>query len=391
MFNIILLGITSLLNDFSSEMVFPLLPFFIQSLGGGGVAIGLVFGIGDAIASVLKVFSGRIADRTRRYKLLTFFGYAFSVCAKFGYAAFSSLSAIAAVYPVERIGKGFRDAPRDAIVSESLSAADRGRGFGIQRAMDSTGAILGAVAVLVLFVHYALPFRTIFLISALIGITGLIPLLFVRVPRVLQPPETKRFSLRALTPELRRFIGIATLFSLGTFSYAFLILQTQMSFVGLQQYRSFELALIIYIAFNACDALLSVPAGALSDRIGRRRVVLMGYTSFAVVSIGFLVLSQVHFMTSVNFMVALLLFMLYGAYKALIDASQRALVSDLSSPEIRGTALGTFQMLTGLAAVPAGLISGLLWDLAPQYTFAYGAGLSLVACVLLLANLRGYK
>jgi MFS family permease len=391
MFNIILLGITSLLNDFSSEMVFPLLPFFIQSLGGGGVAIGLVFGIGDAVASVLKVFSGRIADRTRQYKLLTFAGYAFSVCAKFGYAAFSGLGAIAAVYPIERIGKGFRDAPRDAIVSESLPEADRGRGFGIQRAMDSTGAILGAVAVLVLFVHYALPFRTIFLISALTAITGLIPLIFVRVPKVLRAPEKKGFSLKALTPELRRFIGIATLFAMGAFSYAFLILQTQASFSGLQRYQSFELALIIYIAFNFCDALLSAPAGMLSDRIGRRRVVLMGYISFAIVSLGFLVLSRAHLTTTLNFGVALVLFLLYGAYKALIDASQRALVSDLSPSEIRGTALGTFQMLTGLAAIPAGLVSGLLWDVAPHYTFAYGAALSLTASVLLVMSLRGRK
>jgi len=387
MFNIALLGLTSLLTDFSSEMILPILPFFIKSLGGGGIAIGLIFGVGDAVAAVLKVFSGYIADRTKRYKFLTFVGYTFSTIAKFGYVVFSRLTAIAAVYPIERIGKGFRDAPRDALVSESLTPENRGRGFGIQRMMDSAGAVLGSVTILIFFLHYGLTFQRIFFVSALIGIAGLMPILFVRVPSGLHAFK-KSVSLAKLTPELRRFIFIATLFSLAAFSYAFLVLQTQASFIGLDQHRSLELALIIYVVFNCLDALLSAPAGALSDRIGRKRVVLLGYAAFTLVSTGFLGLSVLHLAPILNFIVAMILFGVYGAYKALIDASQRALVSDLSVPEIRGTALGTFQTLTGLAAIPAGFFAGFLWNISPTYTFLYGAILSLAACVLLAVALR---
>ncbi|MBI2063709.1 MAG: MFS transporter, partial [Candidatus Yanofskybacteria bacterium] len=167
MLNVILLGLTSLLADFSSEMVFPILPFFIQTLGGAGVAIGLAFGIGDAVAAIFKVISGRWADKTKKYRTFVVAGYAFSAVAKFLYPLSSSWRQILAVRPVERIGKGFRDAPRDAILSESLSHERRGRGFGIQRAMDSAGAVLGAVAVLIFVFYLELDFSRIFWISAI--------------------------------------------------------------------------------------------------------------------------------------------------------------------------------------------------------------------------------
>ncbi len=384
MLNILLLGLTSLLTDFSSEMVLPILPFFIQSLGGGGIAIGLIFGVGDAVAAVLKVFSGHIADRTRRYKFLVFLGYAFSAIAKFGYLVSASLASVALVRPIERMGKGFRDAPRDAIVSESLDSLDRGKAFGIQRAMDSVGAILGSVAILVFFLHYGLTFYTIFLASALLGLVGLIPVLFVQVPSHLAIENRKIVSLKKLSRPLKQFVTIGTLFALATFSYAFLILQAQKSFHGLDQHRSLELALIIYIFFNFFDAVLSGPAGALSDRIGRKTVILLGYMSFALVSLGFLALTLFQVTNTVTFAVLIILFMFYGFHKALIDAAQRAYVSDLSDPGIRGTALGTFDTFTGLAAIPAGLIAGLFWNISPMYTFAYGFILSVVSLVLLI-------
>src|SRR3989344_7862626 len=166
MLNVILLGLTSLLADFSSEMVFPILPFFIQTLGGAGVAIGLAFGVGDAVSAVFKVISGRWADKTKKYRTFVIAGYGFSAIAKFLYPLASSWQQILAVRPVERIGKGFRDAPRDAILSESMPHERRGRGFGIQRAMDSAGAILGSVAVLFFVFYLDLALSKIFLISA---------------------------------------------------------------------------------------------------------------------------------------------------------------------------------------------------------------------------------
>ncbi len=388
MLTIILLGLTSLLTDFSSEMVAPILPLFIQALGGTGIAVGLILGVGDAVAAILKVFSGRIADRTRRYHVLVFLGYAFSVLAKFGYLVSTRLAAVAFIRPVERMGKGLRDAPRDAIVSESLGKDDRGRGFGIQRAMDSIGAVLGSAAVLLFFVRYGIAFSTLFLVSALIGIAGLVPIFFIRMPARLSAGETKKISFGALSPALKRFIAVATLFALAAFSYGFLVLRTQMSFAGLGSYRALELALVIYIFFNLCDAVVSEPAGMLSDRIGRKKVILLGYAAFMLVSGGFLLMSWFSPGPRGTFVVLMILFMLYGAYKALIDASQRAFVSDLSSPELRATALGTFETCTGLAAIPSGLIAGLLWNITPAATFLFGLVMSSLAAFLLLTKVE---
>ncbi|MEK7124803.1 MAG: MFS transporter [Patescibacteria group bacterium] len=391
MLNVFLLGLTSLLADFSSEMVVPILPFFIQAVGGAGVAIGLTFGIGDAVASLIKVFSGHWADKTKQYKLFVVLGYLFSAVAKFIYPLANSWSQIAIIRPVERIGKGFRDAPRDAIVSESLNDHNRGRGFGIQRAMDSIGAIIGSVAVLVLFVVYQIPFRTIFLISAHLAIFAVVPILFVKVPRELKIANRRSISFSRLSSKVRTFIVIATVFALANFSVAFFILKTQSAFTGLDERQALGLALLLYIFFGVFDAVFSEPAGALSDRIGRRRVIIMGYVVFSIVCLGFLWLSVGMHSNATEFAILLGLFALYGIFKALIDASQRAFVSDLSDADIRGTALGTFETATGLAAIPAGLVAGVLWNITPAYTFLFGFGLSLIAVLLLATSIREYK
>lgn len=391
MLNVILLGLTSLLADLSSEMVVPILPFFIQAVGGTGIAVGLIFGVGDAVAAVIKVFSGHWADKTRKYRLFVLIGYLFSGVAKFLYPLANSWRQVCIIRPVERVGKGFRDAPRDAIISESLDHGDRGRGFGIQRAMDGIGSIVGSVAVLVLFVVYQVPFRTIFTISAYVAILAVLPILFVRVPHGLDIENKKHVSFSLLSPKVRAFIAVATVFALANFSVAFLILKAQLSFAGLDTRAALGLALMLYILFGVFDALFSEPAGALSDRIGRRRIITMGYAAFSAVCLGFLWLSVGIHTNAVHITALLGLFALYGIFKALIDASQRAFVSDLSDPAIRGTALGTFETATGLAAIPAGLAAGFLWNITPAYTFLFGFGLSLLAVLLMATTIREYK
>ncbi len=378
MLNIILLGLTSLLADFSSEMIVPILPFFIKSVGGGGVAVGLIFGFGDAVAAILRVFSGYWADKTKRYKLFVFGGYAFSAIAKFLYPLASNWQQIGAIRPIERMGKGFRDAPRDAIVSESLVSGKRGYGFGIQRAMDSIGAIIGSVFVLILFVYFSLPFKTLFWLSAFIALGAVAPIIFVKVPERLRL-SARTVSFRKLNVKAKKFIVIASVFALANFSYAFFILKAQASFAGLNEKQTLALALLLYIFLNIFDAAFSAPAGSLSDKIGRRRVILGGYLLFSIVSLGFLAVSFFKFNNLANFAIMLVLFAAYGMFKAFIDASQRAFVAELSEDEIRGTALGTFETCTGLAAIPAGLIAGFLWDLTPVYTFGFGFIVSLAA------------
>lgn len=378
--NVFLLGITSLLTDFSSEMVVPILPAFIQSVGGGAVAVGLVFGIGDAVASLLRVFSGYWADRTRSYKAFTFFGYLASAVAKFLYVGVIRWPHIAFIRPVERLGKGFRDAPRDAIISESAPHGQRGRAFGIQRAMDSAGAILGSVAVLVLYVWLDFPLRSIFLVSACIGLVATIPVLLVKVPRSLH--AARRMVRWHLIPrKAKMFIGVATVFGLANFSVGIFLLQAQASLRGIGD--ALGLTLAAYIVFNLVDTVASAPAGALSDRIGRRRVVLAGYGVFTVVCIGFAFLG-----TAAPLWAVAVMFGLYGLFKALIDASQRAMVSDLSPPEVRASTLGAFETSVGLAAIPAGLAAGWLYSLDPMWAFAWGALLSAVASVLLVRTIR---
>lgn len=381
MLNVILLGLTSLLADFSSEMVFPILPFFIQTLGGAGVAIGLAFGLGDAVAAVFKVISGRWADKTKKYRTFVIAGYTFSAIAKFLYPLSSSWRQILAVRPIERVGKGFRDAPRDAILSESMPHEQRGRGFGIQRAMDSAGAILGSVAVLIFIFYLEFEFSRIFLISAVIALSAVVPILFVKVPVQLKIGR-KSLGFAGLSPQLKKFILVATIFALANFSYAFLVLKTQTLFSDLDYRKALSLTLLLYIFFSIFDAGFSTLAGSLSDKLGRRKVIVASYLLLALVFLGFMAISLWQPGRVWVFISLFVLFALYGLFRASIDVGQKAFVSDLSPIEIRGTALGTFETFTGLTAIPAGLIAGVLWNINQALPFVYGLVLALAAVVL---------
>jgi len=354
-------------------MIKPILPVFITMLGGGGLAVGGIGGLTESVSSLLKVFSGYWSDRIRRRKPFMLLGYLVSAAAKMLFPLSSAWQHLLALMPVERVGKGLRGAPRDALIAASVHESGRGRGFGFHRAMDSAGAIVGALAAYVLVTGADLPVRSILLAGAVIAFAAVAPVFAVREKRRREDQtESSRPRLSGLPHSFYRFLIAATVFGLGNFSYMFLILRAADVFGPA---RSLGLTILLYVLINVAYAGLAIPAGVLSDRIGRRKVLFMGYGLFAITCLG-LALAR-------GWPELILLFALYGGFRALTDGPQRALVSDLVPAEVRGTALGAFHTATGLAALPASLVGGVLWQMAPRWTFLYGAVLGLTAAVLL--------
>lgn len=375
--NVILLSIVSLLNDFSSEMIMPILPMFLKSLGSTGEVIGLVGGLRDSVSSLLKVFCGYWSDKTGKRKVFVYTGYFISTI-------FKMLLAISRTWPVavmfsslERVGKGLRTAARDAIIADSMTD-QRGKGFGIHRAFDTIGAIFGAIAALCLYWFADFGFRTIIIIAGVLGFLSLVPLWFVRESKTRTQNVTLKMGLKGLSAPLKLFIVISSVFALGNFSYMFFILRAQQHFSGRW---SVIAPIFLYVLFNISYSALAVPFGSVSDKIGRGKVIIFGYLMFSATAIGF-----VFFDSIAGFIV---LFILYGLMYAAIDGNQRAFVADLASAHFKATALGTYHTMTGLTALPAGLIAGYLWDRAgPDATFIYGSGLGLLSVVLFVVFRR---
>ncbi len=370
--NVILLGIVSFLNDLSSEMIMPILPMFITVLGGVGLVVGLIGGLRDSISSILKVLVGFWSDKTGKRKIFVSSGYLTSSVFKLFLAFSKTWQHILVFAGLERVGKGLRTAPRDAIIADSMPK-ERGKGFGIHRAMDTSGAISGSIIVFLLFWFLDFDFKTIIFIAAVIAFASLIPLYFVK-ERKREPQDISlKIGLRNFPQSLKLFILISTIFTLANFSYMFFILKSQEFFTGK---LSVGVPILLYILFNIFYALFAIPFGSLSDRIGRIEVIVFGYFLFSLTSLGFV------FANSLTTFVVL--FALYGLVYAIVDGNQRAFVSDLSSRELRATALGTFHTTTGLAALPASLIAGFLWQINPNITFIYGAGVSIISVALFI-------
>ncbi len=377
--NVFLLGLVSLLTDLSSEMVMPILPMYITALGGTAFAVGLTGGLGDSVASALKVFSGYWSDRFGVRKPFVFWGYALSAMAKLS-LAFSTVWQHAMIArSVERVGKGVREAPRDAIIADSTGYRVRGKAFGVHRAMDTTGAIGGSLLAFLLYWVFDFQFEWIILACAVVAFVALVPLF--RVAEVRREPQKNRgleVSFKALPGQLRWFVLIAAIFALGNFTYMFFVLRAQDIFGEVASDRdAVGLAILLYALYNVVYAVMSIPAGVLSDRIGRGRILVLGYLLFGLTCMGFA------FLDSRASLVVL--FVVYGLVHALVVGAERAYACDLAPEDGRGTALGTLHAFVGLVALPAGLIAGTLWDSFGAWaTFAYGGGLGLVAALLMV-------
>jgi MFS family permease len=384
--NVWAVSLTSFFMDISSEMVLNVLPLFLVNVLGASTAIvGLIEGIAEATSSLLKLFSGWLSDRLHARKWLAVAGYGLSALTKPFFLVAGSWQMVAGVRWVDRVGKGIRTAPRDALVADSVPENQRGRAFGFQRAADTAGAMLGML--IALGVVWLAQSRTstleettfhrlvwISLIPAFLAV--LVLAVGARDIPASGAAKLPRFALRSLGRPFLVFMLCVGLFDLGNSSDAFLVLRAQergMSVVGI---------LAMLVVFNLVYTLISAPAGSLSDRIGRRKLIIGGWLVYALIYLGF-GLAQ----TSVQVWV---LYVVYGLYYGMAYGTSKAMVADLVSENVRGTAYGTYNAVLGILDFPASLIAGILWQglggwsgFGASAPFIFGAFMALLAALLM--------
>jgi len=383
--NVWAVSLTSFFMDVSSEMVINILPLFLSNvLGVKTDIIGLIEGVAEATASLLKVFSGWLSDRLRARKWLAVAGYALSALAKPFFYFANSWGTVAGVRWADRVGKGIRTAPRDALVADSIDERHRGLAFGFHRAADTGGAVLGLLIALgVVWLAQAgsmelsrSTFQTVVLISLVPAFLAVLSLAVGAqdVP-VTKMRERPRISFRGLGRRFALFMLIVGLFDLGNSSDAFLVLRAQergLSVIGV---------LGMLVTFNVVYTLVSTPAGSLSDRIGRRRLIIGGWLVYAAIYFGFALAG-----TGWHVWV---FYAIYGVYYGMAYGTAKAMVADIVPEELRGTAYGTYNAVLGILDFPASLIAGVLWRyLTPSAPFFFGGALALAAAVLMTLVMR---
>ena len=387
--NIIFIGFISLLTDVSSEMIFTLMPLFLANvLGAATVVIGLIEGVAESTASLLKLLSGWLSDKWGNRKYLSFIGYALSALSKPFMLIANAWGPIMAIRFTDRFGKGIRASPRDALVGDSVDEDNRGKAYGFHKAMDTSGAALGLVlAALIVFLLQRdvvnLQFDTyrwMIIIGIVPAFIALFFFIFIKEPPrktadACTDPVTGGTKEKGFDNRFKIFLVIMFLFTLGNSSDAFVVLRAQ------DLGNSVLLISLMLIMFNIVYALFSMPAGILSDRLGRRKVIIAGWIVYALVYLGLAVADQ-------GWMIWLL-YAFYGLYYGLTQGVARALVCDLVPEERRGTAFGMYNGIVGITLLPASLIAGWLWQsISPAAPFYFGAALAGISAIGLLVFVR---
>ncbi len=389
MLNIIILGIVSLLTDVSSEMVYPLIPLYLTSarIGATPAIVGLIEGTSESVASLLRVFSGYWSDRVQRRKPLTVLGYVSSAIGKVLLYLSSSWPLVFSGRLTDRFGKGIRTAPRDALIADSADPGRYGNAFGLHRALDTLGASLGVILAYVFFVSYHDDFSTIFAIAVIPAVLGVVALFFVRERSALHAPTNAAAAgngaqgprtawwhnigerWNALDQRLKLFLLIVFLFALGNSSNQFLLLRAK------NQGYSDAIVILLYLVFNLVYALTSWPVGRLSDRVGRKALLVLGYLTYGIVYLGFALATPLQLWG---------LFATYGLYVAFTEGVEKALVADIAPLDLRATLIGLHATFVGVGLLPASLVAGLLWDtVGPAAPFYFGGALGILAAIAL--------
>jgi len=371
-------ALASFLNDLGSDMIYPIWPLFVTSvLGAPMSALGFIDGLGEAIVSISQAVSGYISDRIRKRKIFVWIGYLFGSLSRVGYAISSVWQHLIPFRILDRAGK-IRSAPRDAIIADISTKENRGKNFGLLRAMDNLGAVCGIIVCILFF--KLLGYRNLFLLAAIPSVIG--ASLIFHLIKEKKPADIKIYkglSLKDLDKNFKLFLLLSSFFALGSFSYSFLLIYAkefgfQTAFVP-----------VLYLVFTAVASIFSVPFGKLSDKIGRKQVLMLSYIFWGLVCLSFIFFR--------SHLAIILAFVLYGLHKGALEPVQKTFVSELSPIKYRASSLGGFQMVVGLCALPASLIAGILWDkisiFMPFYFSLSLTALSIIMLIFVKENKSG--
>lgn len=370
--NVFYVGITSFLTDTTSKMIYAVMPMFLLSLGATKTELSLIEGIAESTASVLKALSGWWSDKIGRNKPFMIIGYGFTALLSPFFSIAVTPMQVLLIRFAERVGKGIRTAPRDSLIAGSTEEKTRGRGFGFHKAMDNSGAILGPLLAFGILAIFPGEYRKIFLVAGIPSLVGLASLIiFVKETKKSKAEIPGKIHLSDFPKKYYLFLCIAFLFTLGNSTDALLLVKA--CDVGVRD----AFIPIMYLIFNSVSALFSIPAGMLSDRIGREKLIIFGYLLYSLIYFGFGATGSTG--------TVILLFALYGIYSAATDGAQKALVSDLVDKNKRGTALGLYNSIIGITLLPASIIAGLLYDnVSNRAPFFFGSAMAFAAAIFML-------
>ena len=369
--NIVLLGLVSMFVDMSTEMVYPLVPLFLTAtLGASPAIVGVIEGIAESIASLLKVFSGYIGDVYHNKKRLAFAGYSASVFYKIFLILSTSWFGVLVARVIDRTGKGIRTAPRDALVAQSSDGKKLGWSFGLHKMLDMAGSSLGVVFAYI-FVATNFGFHKAFLFSIIPAVIGILIILAVREDKSCETPcEKLKLKGLNLDGKVKTYLAVIFVFCLGNSSNTFLLLKAQ------EQGFSASQVILLYLIFNVAASTLAIPSGKLSDKFGRSRILVPGYLIYGLVYLGFAFLSSKP--------AIVLLFIAYGAYNAFISGAERAFIAENSPTGLKGTVLGLYGMLQGIGLLLSSIIAGLMWDnINSSAPFLFGGILGIASAVII--------